>query len=347
MEINCYNCSTTTPNNEKIYYCPSCLTQLKCKTCSEQLLKGALGCVSCGTFTNVTEIKNQELNQIEFEQKGDSRKFKATFTDNVGHELVATFGGMIGVGIPKKKLFSINQSKSPNTIEIGGGNYQDVIDAELIEDDDLSEALTRIFKIDGDSLIFQTSNFKSKNKLNKEIRIALLTLLGFKYIHNAEEIKRQLLTDVLKKFKLNSTAFRSWIGRSEEIGQKSGSLIFLTPNGLTNAIEVLREVVNPNVTEGIINLSKVTYTKKRVSNEGSGNGDSKKSAKGAKDYILALINENYFSEKRNLGDIVSFIKDNKAVTFKTTDISGIMGKLLGTNGLKRVKGASGIYEYFI
>lgn len=346
MENKCFNCSNVLPNDNKLFFCPSCLTQVKCKKCSENLLKNAVGCISCGTAIGISETKQSELNQIEFEQKGDLKKFKATFTDNVGHELVATFGGMIGAQPPKKKLFSMNTNKTNSMIELNSNLTNNTIDAEIIEEDDLEEALAKVFKVDGENLIFQTANFKSKNKFNKEIRIALLTLLGFKYIHNSEEIKRQILTEVLKRFKLNSGGFRGWINRSEEIGQKSGGLIFLTPNGLTTAIEVLKEVVDPSVMEGKVTFGKTkTGSKKGTTNENT--SGAKKSPKGAKPFLLKLIDENYFSEKRNLTDIVNYLKDNKAVTFKTTDISGHMGKLLGQNGLKREKGTTGNYEYFI
>lgn len=346
MENKCFNCSNLIPDNDKIYYCPFCLIQVKCKKCSETLMKGALGCTSCGTLCETINPKSSELNQIEFEQKGDSKKFKAIFTNEVGHELVATFGGMIGIPIPKKKLFGINTVGAGKTLEINANNSIETIDIETIEDDDITEALAKIFKVDGDSLIFQTSNFKSSNRLKKEIRIALLVLLGYKYIHNAEEIKRQLLTDMLNKFKLNSSGFRSWINKSEEIGQKGGNIIFLTPNGLTTALEVLSEVVNPSITEGSVAFAKTSSSSKRKTSNDSGS-ESRKSAKGSKQYILNLIDANYFSEKRSLNDIVNYIKDNYAQTFKTTDISGHMGKLLGKNGLRRVKGESGNYEYFI
>ena len=332
------------PNNEKAFFCPKCLTQIKCKSCNEPLEENSIGCVVCGTpITNGTN-QNKELNHIEFEQKGDTKKFKASFSDNVGQELVATFGGMVGVNVNKGKFISNTKKPSILDLNLNPNQDEDVVDVEFTEDSELDEALKRVFKIDGESLIVQTSTFKSLSKLDKEKRISLLTLLGYKYLHKAEEIKRGTLTDVLKQFKLNSGSFRNWIGKSEEIGQKSGGLIFLTPNGLTTAIEVLKEVVNPSIEKGSVKISKQKSTRRKSSDNSS---ESKKSTKGPKEYLLTLIKEDYFKQHRSLSDIVSHIKDTKAITFKTTDISGHMGKLVGNKTLKREKGESGNYEYFV
>ena len=345
MENTCFNCSITIPLGENIFYCPSCMTQVKCKKCTAELLKGAIGCVACGTKIESVFIESNTsaLNQIEFDQKGDSKKFKATFTNEVGHDMVATFGGMVGMNLPKKKtLFSLSQGKNFDPLEIGVSN-SDIEDIDFTDDSELSDALNRVFKIDGDILIFQTTNFKTRSKLNIEKRIALLTLLGYKLIHNTEEIKRQLLTDILKKFKYNSASFRTWIGKSEEIGQKSGRMIFLTPNGLETAIEVLKDVTNPNITESKIKLSIGSGNPKKKSSDNSGD---RKSTKSPKESILQLIQEDFFSQKKTVSDISKYLKVNKASTFSTTVISVAMVRLLNTNGLKREQGSNG-YEYFI
>lgn len=342
--IKCYNCKNEMANNEKAFFCPKCLTQVKCKNCNELLEENSIGCVVCGTPIANVSNDNKALNQIEFEQKGDTKKFKASFSDNVGQELVATFGGMVGVNVNKGKFISNTKKTSILDLNINSNHDEDVVDVEFTENSELDEALKRVFRIDGESLIVQTSNFKSLNNLDKEKRISLLTLLGYKHLHKAEEIKRSTLTDILKHFKLNTGGFRNWIGKSEEIGQKSGGLIFLTPNGLTTAVEVLKEVINPSIERGLVKISKQKSTKRKSSDNSS---ESKKSSKGSKEYLLTLIQEGYFKNPRSLSDIVSHLKDTKAITFKTTDISGHMGKLVSNKTLRRGKGESGNYEYFV
>jgi len=342
--IKCYNCENEITISDKVFFCPNCLTQVKCKNCGELLEKNANGCVTCGMPLIIVSSEKKELNQIEFEQKGDTKKFKATFSDSVGQDLVATFGGIVGVPISKGRLLQGKERSLTLNSNLSSTSTIDIEEAEFKEENNLDEALLRVFKIDGESLIIQTSNFKSSSKLDKEKRIALLTLLGYRYLHNAEEIKRRIITNMLNNFKLNSGSFRNWIGKSEEIGQKNGGLIFLTPNGLQTAIDILKEVVEQSTEKGKVIISKQnTPQRKSIGNS----TESRKSIKGSKEYLLDLITEGYFKERRNLSDIVSYIKDNKAITFKTTDISGHMGKFVSKKVLKRGKGESGNYEYFI
>ncbi|MGE0635936.1 MAG: hypothetical protein AB7P01_05815 [Bacteroidia bacterium] len=308
------------------------------------MIKNAIGCLSCGTAITHANAKPQnELNQIEFEQKGDLKKFKATFTDNVGHDLVSTFGNMIGVQTPKKRHFSLT-NLNPNS-PIKSIDESNIQEAQLIEgEDEIIEGLNQIFRVDGENLVFQTSNYKEKTKIEREIRMALLTLLGYKYLHKSNEIKRKTLNEILKKSKLNTGNFRRWISKSDEIVSLKGGFIALTPTGDTKAIGVLNEILDSNITQGLIEFGKINSTK-RYSTKGD-NQAGVKSAKSPKAYLLKIIAEGYFKEKKSLSDIVEHLKNDHAVTFKTTDISGHMGKFVNSKTLKREKGPNG-YEYFI
>lgn len=343
MENKCFNCSNLLPNDNKLFFCPSCLTQVKCKKCTENLLKNAAGCISCGTALGFSETKQSELNQIEFEQKGDLKKFKATFTDNVGHDLVSTFGSMIGVQPPKKKLFTLTNVNPNNPIKsIDESNIQD---AQLIEgEDEIIEGLNQIFRVDGENLVFQTSNYKEKTKLEREIRMALLALLGYKYLHKSNEIKRKTLNEILKKSKLNTGNFRRWISKSDEIVSLKGGFISLTPIGDTKALGVLSEILDSSISQGLIEFGKINSTR-RVSSKDN-NQVGIKSSKSPKTYLLKIIQEGFFKEKKSLSDIIEHLKNDHAVTFKSTDISGYMGKFVNSKTLKREKGPKG-YEYFI
>lgn len=342
--MNCNNCNANLQTNDKMYFCPFCLAQIKCKSCNEHLIKNANGCLSCGTPILKSNSNAQtELNQIEFEQKGDLKKFKATFTDNVGHDLVSTFGSMIGVPAQKKKIFSLSNVNLNSPIKsLDESNIQE---AEVIEgEEEIIEGLNQVFRVDGEILVFQTSNYKEKTKLEKEIRMALLVLLGYKHLHNSNEIKRKTLNEILKKSKLNTGNFRRWISKSDEIVQLKGGLITLTPTGVTKALGVLNEVLNPNITEGIIDFGKTSGSKRASTKETNQTGT--KSAKSPKSYLLKIIQEGYFHEKKSLSDIIEHFKNDHAVTFKTSDISGHMGKFVNLKTLKREKGPKG-YEYFI
>jgi len=307
-------------------------------------LKDALGCGNCGTRIESIDGNQKTLNQIEFEQKGDSKKFKAIFSDNVGHDLVSTFGGMIGIQLPKGKHGTTQFSR----IAIDNHNNREKNQIDQDDNDLLVEALNKVFKIDGDKLILQTANLKCKTGLDKAIRVSLLTILGCKYLLNLEDTKRSMITDMLNRAKLNLGSFRAWIGRSEEIGKKGGGLVFLTTNGLPVAIQVLNEIIDPDIIEGSISFSKNNGAKRKNKGNAEGGAEpNKKSSKSPKEYLTKLIEENFFDTKRTLSDIVKHLKDNHAVIIETSDISGHMGKLVGSKQLKRIKGESKIYEYFI
>lgn len=345
MEIVCINCATTFQDNTKLFFCPFCLTQIKCKSCFEMLIKNAVGCISCGVTLNNTEGKKSELNQIEFEQKGDFKKFKAIFTDNIGHELVTTFGGIVGVPISKKRIMSLGFGKTNQNMTIENDNIND---AEIIEgDEEISEALNKVFKLDGDKLVFQTSNYKERNKLDKEIRMSLLILLGYKHLHNTEEIKRKTLSDILKKSKLNSGNFRRWISKCEEIVSSSGGVISLTPTGNSVAHQILNEIFDNSVSVGIIATSKHSTASRRIrSTSNESTGSTNKSSKSPKMYLDRIISEGFFNNKRTLSQIIEHLKNDHAINLKSNSISGIMGKYVNTKTLKREKGPNG-YEYFV
>lgn len=343
-EIICYNCTKAINDTPELIFCPYCISQIKCKNCTTLILKDAIGCVSCGSRIELPKT-NQDLNQIEFEQKGDTKKFKATFSDNVGSDLVSTFGGIFGIQANKKRVGLFPQIKNTGD----SSTAMSVDDVYSQDADEINEALLKVFKIDGDKLILQTANFKTKVMLDKAIRISLLTLLASKYLLHQEDTKRSVLTDVLNRAKLNMGSFRAWIGKSEEIGKKGGGLIFLTTNGLPTAISVLNEIINPDIIEGSIVFSK-SHSSKRKSKAKTNDSESdanKKVNKNYKDFIDSLINDDFFIAKRSLAAIVEKIKDQYAVGLSTSDISGHMGNLVADKKIKREKGASKTYEYFV
>nr|WP_320037995.1 zinc ribbon domain-containing protein [uncultured Bacteroides sp.] len=346
--ITCPNCSKQIDDNDKLIFCPYCLTQIICKQCKEPLSKGAVGCIVCGTPLISKVSDSGQINEIEFERKGDSVKFKTKFTDNVGKELVSTFGSIAGVNQFTKRTFLSNTALLKNQQNITQNGELPYVDAEElpIDDSEISQALNLIFTLDGDKLIFQKNSFKEQNKLDKEIRISLLLLLGYKYLLNTNDLKRQTLTDILKHRQLNTGGFRNWIVKSDEIGRKGKGIIFLTPDGKDKAIEILNEVIDKNITKGNISFSKTTVTSRRKSS--NGNTDStKKSSAGATSYIKNLIDDGYFKERRLLGEIAQYLKDKRAISFTTAEIGVPIAKLLTPNGLEREKGNSGQYEYFV
>lgn len=343
--MKCPNCSQNITNSDNLFYCPFCLTQLKCKNCKEALIMGSIGCAHCGTPI----IKNSnvgQLNEIDFEKKGDTLKFKTTFTNEVGTDLVATFGSIVGAQPGTRKMLLSQANKIQNNRLIIDPNAT-VVEAETVgETDEIVDILQLVLTKDNDKLIFQKNTFKERNKIDKEIRIALLLLLGYKILCNQSEIKRQILTDTLNSYKLNSAGFRKWLPNSEEIAKKSGGLIFLTPDGVDKAIAILKEVVDPNISQGNTSISKPNSGSRKRTNCGDVNTSSKKASTGVTAHLLALLDEGFFKQPKTLGDITNYLEEKKAIKLKSTDVGSPMARLLNTNGLQRRKGNSGVYEYY-
>lgn len=134
--ITCPNCSKQIDDNDKLIFCPYCLTQIICKQCKEPLSKGAVGCIVCGTPLISKVSDSGQINEIEFERKGDSVKFKTKFTDNVGKELVSTFGSIAGVNQFTKRTFLSNTALLKNQQNITQNGELPYVDAEELPIDD-------------------------------------------------------------------------------------------------------------------------------------------------------------------------------------------------------------------
>lgn len=347
MSITCFNCTNEVEITEKTYFCPFCIVPIICKGCGEPLIKDAIGCGSCGTLILSKENQQDRLNEIEFEQKGDSKKFKAIFTDNVGHDLVATFGGMVGMSIQKKNKISIGKQSIGLSFS---SSAEDIEDVNEFDEDDISKALLNVFKQDGDKLILQTTTLKATKDIHKSIRVALLTLFAYKVLQKVEDLDRQKLTDVLGRAKLNSGNFRSWISNCDEIIHKGKNLIFLSVSGQEKALEVLKEVLNPEVIDGSVVFSKNSSKSKRKksnSDEPEVKEGKKTSGKSPKEFVLKLISEKFFENKQSTSEIIQYLKINYASNFSSGQIATVLGRLIGEQKLKREKGDSGNYVYFV
>ncbi len=67
--------------------------------------------------------------------------------------------------------------------------------------------------------------------------------------------------------------------------------------------------------------------------------------KGPKPTLELLIQEGYFKQPKPIGDIVKHCKDHLVRIFKTSDLSGPLGRLVADKKLTRSKNAEGQFEY--
>jgi len=287
-QSSCFSCGKPIANHPS--FCPFCLSQLKCRKCSTALIKDAIGCTECGepiaaksgTAVNV-------LNEMEYEQKGDIKRFKASFTNEVGHTLVETFcHSVMGNGLaPKRKLNPFLGNRTDNGLPVSA--LKPAITAEDIEievdDTDINEALASIFKVQDGSLVLVNPRLKQTGKLDNAIRLSILSLLAYERM-DKQGMSRKILGTILKASKLNVPVFSTWLNQCDEI-TKNNNLLELTVPGREIAVAILKEIADPTITAGQLQFSKTsssnTHKRKKSSPEaGASSTPDKEKAVSAK-----------------------------------------------------------------
>jgi hypothetical protein len=87
-------------------------------------------------------------------------------------------------------------------------------------------------------------------------------------------------------------------------------------------------------------------TKKVTAGENEKKTSAPKGRPGPLTTLEQLVNEGFFKTKRTIGDVVKHCKVNLTITYKSTDLSGVLMKLVRDKKLKRVQNpATNQYEY--
>lgn len=351
----CYNCSKEIPNKENYFFCSKCLTQVKCKKCSELLEKDDLGCSNCGTPVNEVVAANTAVNNIEFEQNGDKRKFIANFTNHIGEGLVSTLSSLFLGANPKTVANPFNSNKatqvSQNSSVKKDTPFDDAVILDLNEDD-MSEVLTKIFRFDGEKVALVNPRLKQSGKLDHAIRISILTL----YAHLAigkNQVNRNILNDILNHAKVYDGNYRTWMSNCDEISKlENGEVLELSLPGITAAKNILSEFLDSGIEKGKIEFSNPRSKKRKkktVSDETKATDSLKKnnnSKNSPLQNIEELIKENYFSKKRKINEVAQYLKDNKATVIATSSLSTVFGRLIKNGKINREKNSDGQYEYY-
>lgn len=86
----CPNCSKILPP-KKVYFCGSCMTQIRCKTCDDILEIDDAGCTNCGTLRETRNSTSSpgiiNANTFRLHETNSDRTIEATFSDSVGKDL--------------------------------------------------------------------------------------------------------------------------------------------------------------------------------------------------------------------------------------------------------------------
>lgn len=366
MEIQnttlCYNCSTTIQDRQNLFFCPKCLIQLKCKECGEYAEKDAVGCFSCGSPFSVKKTSNEAVNKIEFEQKGDNKKFVASFTDHIGENLVASLSGLF-LGTNYKPVANpFLQTRQGQIAAPASKQRSGVEDAIILEstDDELSEALTRIFRIDENKLTLINQRVKQTGKRDGAIRLSLLLLYAYS-LTNQTQIKRNIIFDTLQPAKIIDNNFVYWLSRCDEINKCENDMLELTLPGKEAVLKILKEFVNPEIEKGSVQFSALSNKASRSRSKKAktdGNSDNVESVVTSKSttskskmspakMIDILITEKYFTEKRRVPEILKYCKDIKGQSLETNRLSVALLRKVKSQTLKReVNPSDNQYEYY-
>lgn len=123
----CPNCSKILPP-KKVYFCGSCMAQIRCKTCDDTLEIDDAGCTNCGTLRERRNSKpSHEIinaNTFRLHETNSDRTIEATFSDSVGKDLAGIL-----------RDFSINNRSK--TINATGFNIEQIDSDKSIYDENL------------------------------------------------------------------------------------------------------------------------------------------------------------------------------------------------------------------
>jgi len=149
-------------------------------------------------------------------------------------------------------------------------------------------------------------------------------------IKNFDEIKEQLkeLSGVINSFK------------SEAVQLRIVELVF----GLTEEDETQEENAETPPPKKK-RKKKGVASKKAATKKKSGTSTKRASGAGAPATLTKLVEENFFSKPRSIGDIVEHCEHNLARKFKSNDFSGKLARLVRDGTLKRSKNTDNQYEY--
>jgi len=149
-------------------------------------------------------------------------------------------------------------------------------------------------------------------------------------IKNFDEIKEQLkeLSGVINSFKSEAVQLRIVelvFGQADEEEEKEDQVV--TPPPKTTS------------------KKKRAASKKTTAKSKTGNTPKRASGDGAPATLTKLVEQDFFSKPKSIGDIVEHCEHNLARKFKSNDFSGKLARLVRDETLKRSKNSDNQYEY--
>lgn len=234
--MTCIYCSTSLP--EKAKFCSNCTKQVKCKVCNEALEKNAAVCIECGEVPGNLTRSSENVNTIEYSETRGTRLFKASFTDEVGHNMGNAFVAFMGGKIESKKAIS---NVVNNTLRESQNITEDTDYLEVQPNNEL-DMMRKIFNDSGSKISLSETRLKAKSKRDAGIRLAII-FLYYKYHAGHIEVPRKELTSIMQDASLEDGNWRHWLVNNNLVGIKD-DLVELKAPGREEAKKYVTEILD-------------------------------------------------------------------------------------------------------
>jgi hypothetical protein len=334
--------------------------------------------------TDVSNTQNVAPNRIEYKETLKMRSLTASFTNGVGSELTETLNlllsNRIGVRSNESTVYVDGNSKQllpgGNQDSIKGDELKDVIDSQFgmdksrDKDSDNKEKLKQIFRYEDNQFKLIEPRIKATNKLDFARKLCFLFLFANE-VENHLNVQRSELNIILSENNVMDSNIRTWISNSPDL-EISGNIVKLKNPGREKAINILTDVFDHNITNSWL---PGTQSRKRNGKRGNSTSDDNKdknlnpikNQKGEtiinpSDNKVAhtssgrpspmktiedLISKGYFSERRTLGNIITYCQSSRALSYKNSDLTSPLTSCIHKGKLQREKNSDGQYVYFL
>lgn len=318
--------------------------------------------------------------------RSGSERLKANFTDETGRNLSGVLGQVLVVGLGlKKKISEEDQSERADTItqrklpfvsneraesqtndkeienerdvNISSNNTGDV----SIENDKDIFLLQKLFRLDNDVYRLVDKRLGGNNSTNDFARRLICIFLYLAELKTKSNVVRESINTVLTDNKVNTGHTRTWLANTPDLVKYSDGY-GLSDSGRDFAKLVLTEIRDKGATLKPFTLT--SKAKDKGSNKPKPNRDQKnknsssinnkpakinpssKTRLGPIEVLRKLITENYFDTPKVVSDVISHCKVSSAYTYKATDFSAPLQRLLRSGDLRRKTNSEGQYEYY-
>lgn len=220
MAEKCYACDN--PVSEKARFCGKCATQVRCKSCGEDLVEGAIVCEICGEDVVVRQTQSTPMNRVKFRDGRKDIEIEALFTNEVGESAATMFAMMRGVPAPPRL------PSRPNKATSGQGEIFEpaTVVNELPEFAAGPTAITSplrgnsllqsLFELRDEQWVLVNPNLKAKSKADY-VKRATCLFLQFQFDNGVKLVPRGDVVKVLQNCSVYDTNARDWFAKEKSL----------------------------------------------------------------------------------------------------------------------------------